>query len=172
MTPAVTGTQASAADRVRASYVRIVEVERPEVWIHLVPAAAALAAAEAIDDAVRDGDILPLAPDITFAIPEEGFIITCDCLAITSTSRQSRLAHRFIDYLCEPAISAANMKWSLYRAPNRAAYAITRDELKQPILDFLEAPWVKKGTLLPPLAPNDEIRFDKLWDKFKSFAEE
>ena len=61
MRPAVTRTQASAADRVRASYARIEELDRPEVWIHLAPIDASVAAAEAVDGAVAAGDVMPLA---------------------------------------------------------------------------------------------------------------
>jgi spermidine/putrescine-binding protein len=47
------------------------------------------------------GDVLPLAPEVRFALPAEGFVVTCDLLAIVSTSRNVDLAHQFINYLCE-----------------------------------------------------------------------
>jgi len=117
------------------------------------------------------GDVLPLSPEVTFAIPEEGFIITCDFLAITASSRQTKLAHRFIDYLCEPKNSAANMKWALYRAPNQEAFDLVKDEVKQPVLHFLEADWAKKGTILQPLTREEQTRFDALWSKFDKYKE-
>ncbi|MGY4643803.1 allophanate hydrolase [Cellulomonas sp. URHB0016] len=54
-------TMETAVERVRAAYARIAEVDRPEVWISLVPAAEALAAAALVDAAVAAGASLPLA---------------------------------------------------------------------------------------------------------------
>jgi allophanate hydrolase len=50
----------SAADRVRAAYARIAEVDRPEVWIALRPAEEVLAEAEIVD---RD----PSSPELPLA---------------------------------------------------------------------------------------------------------
>ncbi|MFC8190615.1 allophanate hydrolase [Cellulomonas sp. NPDC057328] len=50
-----------ARARVRAAYARIREVDRPEVWVALVPEADALAAADAVDARVAAGHDLPLA---------------------------------------------------------------------------------------------------------------
>ncbi|MBO9553048.1 allophanate hydrolase [Cellulomonas sp.] len=58
MTVLVTGT---AVARVRAAYARIAEVDRPEVWITLVPLDDALEAAAAVDAALAGGADLPLA---------------------------------------------------------------------------------------------------------------
>jgi allophanate hydrolase len=51
----------TAADRVRAAYARIKEVDRPEVWIHLRPEADVLLDAVAVDERVAAGEALPLA---------------------------------------------------------------------------------------------------------------
>ncbi|WP_249667434.1 allophanate hydrolase [Cellulomonas fengjieae] len=50
-----------AEARVRAAYARIEEVDRPEVWIALVPSAVALADARAVDARLDAGEVLPLA---------------------------------------------------------------------------------------------------------------
>lgn len=47
--------------RVRLAYSRIAEVDRPEVWIALLPLDDALAAARLVDASVAAGAILPLA---------------------------------------------------------------------------------------------------------------
>lgn len=58
MTLLETGT---AVERVRAAHARIDQVDRPEVWIALVPPDEALAAAARVDAAVAAGADLPLA---------------------------------------------------------------------------------------------------------------
>jgi allophanate hydrolase len=59
--PASASASKFALARVELAYARIREVDRPEIWIHLVSEDAALAAADAVDDAVSDGAHLPLA---------------------------------------------------------------------------------------------------------------
>src|SRR6478735_7833453 len=50
-----------AERRVVAAYSRIAEVDRPEVWIALLPEADARAAARSVDARVAAGEVLPLA---------------------------------------------------------------------------------------------------------------
>jgi len=54
-------TMETAVERVRAAYARIAEVDRPEVWITLVPEEEALSAAAMVDATVAAGAVLPLA---------------------------------------------------------------------------------------------------------------
>lgn len=51
----------SAVERVRAAYVRLREVDRPEIWISLRPEADVVAEAEAVDARDAAGERLPLA---------------------------------------------------------------------------------------------------------------
>jgi len=51
----------AATARVRAAYARLREVDRPEVWVLLLPEDDALAAAAAVDARVARGEDLPLA---------------------------------------------------------------------------------------------------------------
>lgn len=50
-----------AERRVVAAYSRIAEVDRPEVWIALLPEADARAAARSVDARIAAGEVLPLA---------------------------------------------------------------------------------------------------------------
>ena len=118
------------------------------------------------------GDVLPLAPQVRFALPAEGFVVTCDCLAIVSTSRHADLAHQFINYLCEPEVCARNMEWSLYRAPNQKAYELVKGKLTSPASEFIAATWLEKGQVLRPLPPQSERLYDELWNKFQPYRED
>lgn len=72
------------ADRVRAAYARIAEVNRPEVWVTLRPAAEALAEAEAVDAQVASGATLPLAGTVAAVkdnIDVAGLATTAGCPA-------------------------------------------------------------------------------------------
>lgn len=58
-----------AEARVRRAYARIAEVDRPEVWITLLPEESATAAARAIDARLAAGEALPLA-GLTLAVKD------------------------------------------------------------------------------------------------------
>ncbi len=51
----------TAEARVRAAYARIAEVDRPEVWITLLPEDAVIASARVVDARIARGEVLPLA---------------------------------------------------------------------------------------------------------------
>lgn len=59
----------TAEVRVRLAYARIDEVDRPEVWITLLPLGEAVAAARAVDAQVAAGAALPLA-GLTLAVKD------------------------------------------------------------------------------------------------------
>jgi spermidine/putrescine-binding protein len=114
-------------------------------------------------------DVLPLAPEVHFAFPSERFIVTCDWLAIVSTTHQSDLAHRFIDYLCEANVRAQNMRWNLSWAPNKPASDTAKKDLHGPILQFLDADWANNGSMIQPLTPEQEELYDEICRKFESY---
>jgi spermidine/putrescine transport system substrate-binding protein len=119
------------------------------------------------------GDVLPLInSSIRFALPAEGFIVTCDCLSITSTCQNKKLAHSFINFFCDPKNSAQNMLWTLYRAPNPEARNKIRGSLGAPAEILLDENWSVKGVVLPSLSPKDEESLNILWAKFIKFQED
>ncbi len=90
-------TPTTAGARVALAYERIREVDRPEVWIHLVPEQTALIAAAAVDEAVATGAHLPLAGWVFAAkdnIDVAGMPTTAGCPA----------------YAFEPAVSAPSVQ--------------------------------------------------------------
>jgi spermidine/putrescine transport system substrate-binding protein len=87
------------------------------------------------------GDLLQAAAenaDMRIFIPREGTAFSCDDLCIPKTAREPALAHAFINYLAAADVSAENMQWIGYRAPNSAAYPL------------LPAAFRANETLFPP----------------------
>ena len=57
-------------------------------------------------------------PDLAFYLPEDqGFNLFFDAACIPSCCQEKEAAELFINFLCEPEISAANMDWVCYSTP-------------------------------------------------------
>jgi spermidine/putrescine transport system substrate-binding protein len=67
------------------------------------------------------GDYLVMAeenPDLRFFLPEhQGFNLFIDAMCIPSCAQEKEAAELFINFLCDPEISAANMEWVCYSTP-------------------------------------------------------
>lgn len=91
----------SAALRVEAAYARIAEVDRPEVWIDLRPAADVLAEAEEVDARVRAGERLPLAGRLLAVkgnVDVAGLPTTAGCPAYSyQPSESASVVRRLVD---------------------------------------------------------------------------
>jgi spermidine/putrescine transport system substrate-binding protein len=79
------------------------------------------------------GDLLQVADenqDIVVKIPMEGAAFSCDDLCIPVTSAQTALAHKFINFVTDPANAAANMEVIAFRAPNSGAYLLLSEDFR------------------------------------------
>ena len=67
------------------------------------------------------GDYLVMAeenPDLKFYLPEhQGFNLFIDAMCIPTCAQEKEAAELFINFLCDPEISAANMEWVCYSTP-------------------------------------------------------
>ena len=61
-------------------------------------------------------------PDLAFYLPEDqGFNLFIDAACIPTCAQEKEAAETFINFLCDPEISAANMDWVCYATPISAA---------------------------------------------------
>ena len=76
---------------------------------------------EAWISAYYAGDYLTMAdenPDLAFYLPEhQGFNLFIDSMCIPYCAKEKEAAELFINFLCDPKISAANMDWVCYSPP-------------------------------------------------------
>jgi spermidine/putrescine transport system substrate-binding protein len=116
------------------------------------------------------GDLLSARdenPAVTFVAPKEGMSISCDDLVILKGAAAAALAHKFIDFLHEPDVAAANSQAINYLCPNSAAYAMLP-------VGFLEDPAVKlapdvqaKCEVIRDLG-EDNAKYTAIWDQIKA----
>jgi spermidine/putrescine transport system substrate-binding protein len=116
------------------------------------------------------GDLLQVQkenPDIDFVIPAEGTSIACDDLVIPKDSKQSQLAHAFINFIHNPDVAAENTNFISYVCPNQASYAKVDPVLRNNPAVFL-APEVKaKCEVIEDLGP-DTAKYTRIWDQIKA----
>ena len=94
------------------------------------------------------GDYLTMAeenPDLAFYQPkEQGFNVFIDAMCIPTCCQEKEAAELFINFLCDPEISAANMEYLGYSTPSSAAKdymdpEIAGSEVAYPSADTLRA---------------------------------
>ena len=106
--------------------------------------------------------------NVGFTLPKEGFSIACDEMVIASTSKNSDLAHAFINYLYDEKVALENMEYICAPMPVAPALAALSPELK-PLLS-LSPEMLKRGEVLRDFDDDPKVRdmYIKAWDKIKA----
>ncbi len=116
------------------------------------------------------GDILQVQkenPDVAFAVPREGTVISVDDLVIPEGAPQPDLAHAFINFLHDPAVAAENTEFLQYLCPNKDAYPLLDDSLRKNPGVFM-APEVRaRSEIIADLGEANAL-YTKVWDEIKS----
>jgi spermidine/putrescine transport system substrate-binding protein len=117
-----------------------------------------------------NGDIFQVRkenPDVRFFIPEEGTIISCDDLVIAKGTKQSALAHAFINFLHDPAVAAENTDFIYYLCPNKDAYPLLAPEIRTNTGIFVKPEIMAKSEIIANLKDATAL-YVKVWDRVKS----
>lgn len=116
------------------------------------------------------GDILQVQAendDIAFAMPREGGVISCDDLVIAKTAKETALAHAFINFLHDPEVAAQNTDFIQYLCPNKDAYPLLSEDIRNNEGIFL-APEIKaKCEVLADLGADNAL-YVRIWDEIKA----
>jgi spermidine/putrescine transport system substrate-binding protein len=116
------------------------------------------------------GDLLQVQkenPDIEFVIPQEGTSIACDDLVIMKDSKQSKLAHAFINFIHDPDVAAENTNFISYVCPNKTSYPKVSEALRNNPAVFLAPELKAKCEVIEDLG-QDSIKYIKIWDEIKA----
>lgn len=68
-------------------------------------------------------------PDLAYVVPEEGSNVWVDNLVVLKSSKHKEAAERFINFLCDPEVTAANSEYVGYTTPNSGAEPYLDPEL-------------------------------------------
>lgn len=115
------------------------------------------------------GDILQAQAEndqVEFMIPEEGYSLACDDLVIPKGAKNIELAHRFINFLHQPEVAAANTEFISYLCPNQKSYELLSEETKGNAGIFPAPEILAKGEIIRDLG-EDNKKYTKIWDEIK-----
>ena len=85
--------------------------------------------------------------DLAFYLPEhQGFNLFTDAMCIPKCAKEKEAAELFINFMCEPEISGANMDYICYASPISAAKEYMEDYLAESEIVYPDAEMLSKGT--------------------------
>ena len=91
---------------------------------------------------------------LEFFLPaEQGFNMFIDAMCIPNCCQQKEAAELFINYLCDPEISAANMEWVEYSVPSTAAKEFLDEETVSDPVAYPSDEALENGTSYAYLLP-------------------
>ena len=86
-------------------------------------------------------------PDLAFYLPEnQGFNLFTDAMCIPKCCKEKEAAELFINFLCDPEISGANMDYICYASPISAAKDYMEDYLKESEVVYPSPEVLERGT--------------------------
>jgi spermidine/putrescine transport system substrate-binding protein len=118
-------------------------------------------------DALQAAVAKERAGDIGFVIPKEGGTIWVDNLCIPKGAPNRELAHKFIDYLLRPDVSAAISNEVGFANPNEAARKLIKKEVLEDRMANPTDEDIKRCSLLKELAPDLKRKLDDAWAQVK-----
>jgi spermidine/putrescine transport system substrate-binding protein len=108
------------------------------------------------------------APHLAFVYPAEGFPFYCDCAVILRESRRARLAHRFLDYLLRPAVSAKIVESTRTAAANASALDLLPESVRSTPSLYPPREIFDRGEWPRTLDPATQRLRDRIWTEIKS----
>lgn len=105
--------------------------------------------------------------NIAFAVPEEGTNFFVDSMCVPKTARHKREAEEYINFLCDPEISGANMDYVGYSTPETAAREYLDPEVAASPMHYPSEETVAKAQIFVNLPEETSKLVDSLWAEVK-----
>lgn len=102
-------------------------------------------------------------PDLAAAFPREGTNIFVDGMCIPKGAKQKEAAEMYINFMCEPQVSAANCEFIGYSCPNVAALELLDEEVTGNPIAYPGSEVVEKATYYTLLSDELNKGLDAGW---------
>ena len=107
--------------------------------------------------------------DLAFYLPaHQKFNLFIDSMCIPKGCQQKEAAELFINFLCDPEISAANMEWVCYATPMTAAKELLDEETQNSEIIYPSVETREKGESFDFLSPATTILMGELFDAVRN----
>ena len=110
-------------------------------------------------------------PDLAFVFPEEGTVLSVDCMAVPAASEHQEAAEMFINFMCEPDIGKANSEYIGYTTPMQSVWEILDDDLKYSEIAYPSEEVEAKERVFTALSDEVNSELDVKWSEMKSYDE-
>ena len=107
-----------------------------------------------------NGDVMQIMAEndnIGFLLPKEGASISSDDMVIPADAREVDLAHKFINFIHQPDVSAENMEYVYYYSPNTEAVKLVSEELRNNPTVFLSKEDMKNCEIIKDLGEGNRF---------------
>ena len=110
-------------------------------------------------------------PDLAWVFPEEGSVLSVDCMCIPATSQNQEAAEMFINFMCEVDVGVANAEYIGYTTPSTAVWEQLDDELKYSEIAYPSEEVEAKEQVFTALSEEVNSELDVKWSEMKSYNE-
>ena len=101
-------------------------------------------------------------------IPKEGTNLSIDSWVIPKNARNKENAEKWINFLCRPDIALRNFEYITYATPNRGAFDLLDEELKQNKALFPDWDSLENAEVYQYLGDEADSLYNELWKEVKS----
>lgn len=126
---------------------------------------------EAAISLAYSGDIMKMMENnknLRYCFPKEGTNVFIDTVCIPSNAKNVNNALKFIDFLCKDYIAKANAEFSSYSTPNKAAWALLDDNIKNNKIAYPDKETLKKCEVHLPLPKKLNELIETLWANIRT----
>ena len=117
------------------------------------------------------GDYLTMVeenPDLAFSHPKEGYNIFIDAMCIPKGCKNKAGAEAFINFLCDPEISAANLDYIGYSTPETAAKEYLDEEVTTSLVAYPDDETLARSESFAALSVEATQSMNDLWLSVKT----
>ena len=105
---------------------------------------------------------------LEYVVPEEGTNIWIDSWVIPANARNKENAEKWINFLCRPDIAKKNFDYITYSTPNKGAYEMLEDELKNNQARIPDVNQMANSEVFQYLGDEADSLYNEMWKEVKS----
>ncbi|NBH72365.1 extracellular solute-binding protein [Clostridiaceae bacterium] len=105
---------------------------------------------------------------LEYVLPAEGTNLWLDCWVIPKNAKNKENAEKWMDFLCRPEIAKANFEYITYPTPNKGAFDLLDEELKNNKSIFPDTDSLVNCEVFTYLGDEVDSIYNDLWKEVKS----